>query len=749
MTELNHLLAEQNAALPAELQAEIARLTDDVLTERPLRLILLGGFSVGKSSLLNMLAGQTYLFTAREEATSLPTFIEYGASSGMTLVGTDGSVLPLDADGFRRATSEAPAGAACATLALPLDWLRGVSVIDLPGLGSVSAQRQEYTAAQIQQADAILYLIEPRGPAKADLQILQTVRQYGKRVKVVVARWDEIDAAAARGEKLPDLQRWSEQIQQHAGVRVRLAGVSTRGDGRDEVLEFITRCRDDLAGIRLARLKAELLPLLQNALGSNANSQQACLVESEEEARALHTATVERKQALLAAKSTLYQNQQADMVKVAKDAEELTATQRHQLDRQLHQLAPDTGGSASWEAFGAGGTSVLRDALAALALQLSERSASYGELGLPATEVADFNLRLPAPEVVDTSSFLESGKLALLAQALEEQEATAQRVGDQLQQLQSVDADAEREAVHELLRQRHEVANEPLARIIERVEGNGAGQIGRFFGEVADIALMFVNPTTVGAKVGSLVGKGAKVAKVVVKTSKVAKVARETAKVVKAVRTGATHPSVPKPILEKLGALEVLSLGYWGERIGNAMGGAPTTREVIDPEDLARQQQALAELDSSISQARRELARKEDLENERDLTGWALEQSQKEKQRLNQEIARLTEQLRGREMAAASAAQEQHMRAVELAAKRAREGWLRSYDRQAVGMVSLLAARIDQYWQQYVETALAERLAELDTQMAQMQIAPELRQQRLAQLQREAEAMQSIVAGLA
>jgi GTP-binding protein EngB required for normal cell division len=749
VTELNHLLAEQNAALPAELQAEIARLTDDVLTERPLRLILLGGFSVGKSSLLNMLAGQTYLFTAREEATSLPTFIEYGASSGMTLVGTDGSVLPLDADGFRRATSEAPAGAACATLALPLDWLRGVSVIDLPGLGSVSAQRQEYTAAQIQQADAILYLIEPRGPAKADLQILQTVRQYGKRVKVVVARWDEIDAAAARGEKLPDLQRWSEQIQQHAGVRVRLAGVSTRGDGRDEVLEFITRCRDDLAGIRLARLKAELLPLLQNALGSNANSQQACLVESEEEARALHTATVERKQALLAAKSTLYQNQQADMVKVAKDAEELTATQRHQLDRQLHQLAPDTGGSASWEAFGAGGTSVLRDALAALALQLSERSASYGELGLPATEVADFNLRLPAPEVVDTSSFLESGKLALLAQALEEQEATAQRVGDQLQQLQSVDADAEREAVHELLRQRHEVANEPLARIIERVEGNGAGQIGRFFGEVADIALMFVNPTTVGAKVGSLVGKGAKVAKVVVKTSKVAKVARETAKVVKAVRTGATHPSVPKPILEKLGALEVLSLGYWGERIGNAMGGAPTTREVIDPEDLARQQQALAELDSSISQARRELARKEDLENERDLTGWALEQSQKEKQRLNQEIARLTEQLRGREMAAASAAQEQHMRAVELAAKRAREGWLRSYDRQAVGMVSLLAARIDQYWQQYVETALAERLAELDTQMAQMQIAPELRQQRLAQLQREAEAMQSIVAGLA
>ncbi len=749
MTQLNHLLAEHNATLPAALQAEITRLTDEIVNERPLRLILLGGFSVGKSSLLNMLAGQTYLYTAREEATSLPTFIEYGDSPSMALVGTDGSELPLDADGFRRATSEAPPGAACATLALPLDWLRGVSVIDLPGLGSVSAQRQEYTTAQIQQADAILYLIEPRGPAKADLQVLRTVRQYGKRVKVMVARWDEIDASAGRGEKLPDLQRWSDQIQEQAGVRVRLAGVSTLGHGRDEVLEFITRCREDVAGIRLARLKAELLPLLQNALGSNTNSQQACLVESEEAVRILHTATLERKQALLAAKNTLYQSQQADKIKVEKDAEGLLAAQRHQLNRRLQQLNPDAGDSTRWEEFGAAGSGALRDALAVLASQFSERSALYGELGLPAAEVADFNLRLPAPETVDTSSFLESGKLALLAQALEEQETTEQRVSDQLQQLQAVNADAEREAVHELLRERHDVANEPLARIIERVEGNGAGQIGRFVGEVADIALMFVNPTTVGAKVGSLVGKGAKVAKVVVKTSKVAKLARETTKVVKAVRTGATHPSVPKPILEKLGALEVLSLGYWGERIGNALGGAPTTREVIDPEDLARQQQALAELDGSISQARRELARKEDLENERHLTGWALEQSQKEQQRLKQEIARLTEQLRERETAAASAAQEQHARAVRLAASKALDGWLRSYDQQAAGMVSLLMARVDQYWQQYVESALAERLAELDTQMAQMQTAPELRQRHLAQLQREGEAMQSVVAGLA
>ena len=76
-------------------------------------------------------------------ATALPTFIEHGAAQSMVLVGPDGSTLPLDLDGFRQATSQAPDGAVGATLALPLEWLRDVTVVDLPGLGSVSAARQD------------------------------------------------------------------------------------------------------------------------------------------------------------------------------------------------------------------------------------------------------------------------------------------------------------------------------------------------------------------------------------------------------------------------------------------------------------------------------------------------------------------------------------------------------------------------------------------------------------------------------
>jgi ribosome biogenesis GTPase A len=164
------LLDTLKTQLPPDWQPVVDELAAAMLpTDRPLRLSLLGAFSVGKSTLLNGLLGEPLLPAACEETTALPTFIEYGPERAMQLVGTDGSVLPLDDAGLARAATEAPEGAACAVVRLPLDWLRGVSIIDLPGLGGMSSRHREYTLAQVQQADVILYLIAPprsrcRGP---------------------------------------------------------------------------------------------------------------------------------------------------------------------------------------------------------------------------------------------------------------------------------------------------------------------------------------------------------------------------------------------------------------------------------------------------------------------------------------------------------------------------------------------------------------------------------------------------------
>jgi predicted GTPase len=126
-----------------------------------LTLALVGAFSVGKTSLLNSLLGERWLFTAQEEATALPTLIQYAEKQDIQLIYTNQSSVELDREQFCKVTTIAPDNAKYAMLSLPQDWLKCLKIIDLPGLGSISEKHQAYTIAQIQQADAILYLLAP------------------------------------------------------------------------------------------------------------------------------------------------------------------------------------------------------------------------------------------------------------------------------------------------------------------------------------------------------------------------------------------------------------------------------------------------------------------------------------------------------------------------------------------------------------------------------------------------------------
>ena len=101
MKTAQELLTLINTQLPSAWQEPINELAQSTLAQdSPLRLTLVGGFSVGKSSLLNMLINEKLLFTAKEEATALPTFLEYGHEKAMTLIGSDGSGLPLEVADF-------------------------------------------------------------------------------------------------------------------------------------------------------------------------------------------------------------------------------------------------------------------------------------------------------------------------------------------------------------------------------------------------------------------------------------------------------------------------------------------------------------------------------------------------------------------------------------------------------------------------------------------------------------------------
>lgn len=750
MSTQHPLIDELMALLPQTWPDTLEPLAEATLNNRAaLRVTLVGAFSVGKSSLLNMLIGQPVLQTALQETTALPTFIEHGPQQSMQLISTDGRTTPLDGASFSTATTQAPVDAACAVLSLPLNWLNGLSIIDLPGLGGVSAGHQDYTLAQIRQADAVLYLLDPRGPSAPDLATLAAIRLYGKRVKVMVTRWDEVEAAVARGERMPSLEQWAAQIEAGCGLRVRLAPCDRDGLGKDEVLDYLQRAREDLQDIRQRRFFAELQPMLDNALGQNMQAQRGCETTSEERIRTLHTELLQRKQTLAEVRSSLHEQQQQDRDGIEHQCISLQAQSRIGFDTTLARHRQALQDESGWELFGQQGSDALRAALADLATQFNRLSVDYGQIDLPAAQVREFNLRLPAPESIDVSDFLDAGRLTQLQQAIGHTEQQIAEAEGQLATLPAQDMTEAEQALQQLLRDRQQIASMPLPHIVQQVEGiEGGRALGRFLGEIADIGLMFVNPAWVGAKMAALVGKGAKIVNTTVKVKEVSTAVSKGIKIAQATQSGAKVKGVAPETVDKLKMLEVLSLGYWGERIGAALSGS-RTEEVIDPAAEAEQAQALTVIESDIQRLRHELGRQEDIANERQLSGWALEQNRKERARLQADLAQRIEDAEQNHQEAQARAQQERQAMITRHANRAIAQWLSSFNQQSSSMIDLMRAHVRDHWEHRIEALVAERLVNIETLIKQIQDTPDQKQVTLAQLQAEAEGIRRAQAKVA
>lgn len=746
MSDQDTLVTDLQRLLPQAWQETTRELSEKLLqSDIPLRLTLVGGFSVGKSSLLNMLMGESLLQTALEESTALPTFIEHGAQRRMELIRTDGSVEKLDPEAFATATTCAPEQAACAVLYLPQDWLNGLSIIDLPGLGSLSAEHHAYTRAQISQADAVLYLLDPRGPTQSDLQTLADIRQQGKRVKVMVTRWDEVEASVARGEKCPSLEQWAAQIEAGCGgLRVRLVPCHRQGLGRDEVMEFLQRAKADLADIRTARFKAELKPLLDNALGSQAEARRTCEATSDEAVRVMHQTLMERKQTLSEFKAGLYAQQQQERQQAEQNSQAVRTRVRAGLSdglrQQIRLLQDETG----WVEFGRQGTRCLREALADLATQLSQTSTDHGQINLSPVQIEEFNLRLPTPVALEVGDLMDLARIKQIEQELARHQAEQANTESQLANLPGGQDSGEAEQhLQQMLLTRQQIAVQPLPRIVREVEpGGNGGAYGRMLGDLLDIGLLFVNPALIGTKVASVVGKGAKMAGMAVKASQVARQVSNGVQAAQAVQAGTRVAGfVPPPVMNKLGALEMLSFSYWGERIGNMFSAAPRTEEITDPQAKAEQAQAIAEVEARIQSLRREIHRQEDLANERQLGGWALEQSRKEQARLQADLAWHARQLEDKQREAEQSAQRERQATLERHAERAVAHWLRSFDQQAGSMSDVLHDHVRQHWEQRVDALVNERLADIEALSRQLQASDQDKHEVLAQLTREAEGL--------
>ncbi len=735
--------AALSAALPAAWQLPVQQLVDTVLEpERPLRIVLTGAFTVGKSSLINMLTDRDWLPAALEETTALPTFIEYGAGGRMQLVDVDGTSRELTAKQFTTAVVQAPPNAAYALLTLEQEWLAGAVLVDLPGLGGRSQANQQYALAQIQQADAVLYLISPRGPDAGDLTTLGRIHNMGKQVAVLATRWDEVERAVASGEKAPDLHIWAEQIEEGSKLRTVITPVSKSGMGRDAVIGFVREARCALAETRSRRLRAELLPLLENALGQNALLQSVCHSDSVEARQATRDELLRRKVDLTDMKAELHAQAGADRAATAAAAKELIERHGSTFYAAMSRLAAPVAEEAQWADFVATVAEAQQCALDMLARNMQELSAVYGVLKLQASQQRELQMRLPPPLPVKSQDFLDLGRMAALQRALEEkQEAQAQ-----LEQTRSngnlADSETHRHSLHQALRERNTLLTQPLPHIMQRKVNNTGAVLGRILGEVADIGVMFINPAAVGAKIAAVIGKGAKLTKITVDTVKVARVATKTIKVLKATKDGGKVVGVQPQVIDKLAMLEAISFSYWGERIGSAIDG-PQEVSVLDPEAYAQQQQDLCSADVRILALRTELARSARQAEERKLSGWALEQNRKEQGMLKADLDELAARTEQKALELQAQQAKDRAQLVIRYVEQAQTHWRKNYAQQSDAMAEMLRLLVKHYWEERVDAMIGERLTELAELSSAADAAPAEQQAALAALHAEADGLQA------
>lgn len=272
--------------------------------DEPLRVAVAGKVKAGKSTLLNALLGEPLAATDAGECTLVTTWYRYATAPRAAVVLLDGRTqdLVLSRAAQGRAALDlgghAPHEVARVEVGWPLPFLRDMTLIDTPGIGSLTKEASQRTLELVHAeagpgVDALVYLMRHRHAA--DLELLQgfhaDTRVAGQdaaagavNVIGVLSRADEIGDggldAMLRAQDLAERYTRDPQVRELCSGVLPVAGLLAQGAQmitHDELgwlrsYATIPKQRRDQLTLSASRFVAEDEP----ALGS---AERAALLE--------------------------------------------------------------------------------------------------------------------------------------------------------------------------------------------------------------------------------------------------------------------------------------------------------------------------------------------------------------------------------------------------------------------------------------------------------------------------------------
>ncbi len=239
-------------------------------TNHPFLMVMVGPFGSGKSSIINALLGEEVLISGPTPTTDHIMIVRYGADVQRTRAGDVETVFH------------------------PNPLLQNLSLVDTPGLDSVFRAHEDVTRRFLHRADMVLLvMIATQVLTVSNLEYLQQLKVFGKRVIIVVNQIDLLEADER--DQVREFVR--EQSRVHLGLEpliwllsARQALAAQRETPRDEIAwdesgfaEMEEYMRETLGDVERFRQKLETpVQICQNVTKSalvGVQEQQAVLDE--------------------------------------------------------------------------------------------------------------------------------------------------------------------------------------------------------------------------------------------------------------------------------------------------------------------------------------------------------------------------------------------------------------------------------------------------------------------------------------